>query len=168
MQSATWIADYFVPTKVPQLFEQTRHFDDEFDLVDLLRFLDGEYRLSVILNTNHLGHFAQEVVEESRKLSRVMELSPKLCLLSSDGSHEFWSMIRDSLRREALIVFGSFEPLTQEWLTHIADLLISPSMLNELLIGSTEPLRAELLEQAAFVLFERDHHGLLSLLARAH
>ena len=167
LQSATWVADYFAPTKVPQLFHQVKAFDDrEFDLADLLQLLDGEYRLTAVLNTAHIGHFALEVIEDWRKLSRVMELSPKLCLLTSDGSHEFWSMIRDSLRREALIVFGSFEPLKNEWLEHVADLLRSPTTLSEILSGSTDALRSELLDQAAFVLFEQDKSGQLGLLAR--
>ena len=167
LQSATWVADYFAPTKVPQLFHQVKAFDDrEFDLADLLQLLDGEYRLTAVLNTAHSGHFALEVIEDWRKLSRVMDLSPKLCLLTSDGSHEFWSMIRDSLRREALIVFGSFEPLKNEWLEHVADLLRSPTTLSELLSGSTEALRNELLDQAAFILFEQDRRGQLGLLAR--
>lgn len=167
LQSSTWVADYFEPTKVPQLFQQVEDLAArDIDLVDLLQMLDSEYRLTVVVNTKLLDTAAMKVIDNWRKLSRVMDLSPKLCLLTSDGSDQFWSLIHDSLRHEAIIVFGSYEPLKTAWLQHVADLLLSPTALNELLIGSTESLRAELLDQAAFVMFEQDRLGRLVLLAR--
>ena len=167
LQSQTWIADFFEPTQVPQLFQQVQNVADrETDLVDLLQMLDSEFRLTVVVNTKLLDTTALQVIDDWRKLSRVMDLSPKLSLLTSDGSDQFWSLIQNSIRREALIVFGSYEPLKHAWLQHVADLLLSPTALSELLKGSTESLRAELLDQAAFVLLEQDKSGRLVLLAR--
>ncbi len=167
LRAATWVNDFFAPTKVPQLFHETKNFADrDMDLIDLLQTLDEQYRLSVMLNVSQLGGFAVEVLESWRSLSRVLELSPKLCLLTSDGSSEFWTLVRNSLRREAVIVFGSHEPLQKEWLHRVLDLLLSPTTLSDFLNTSTEHLRNELLDQADFILFEQDANGRLALLAR--
>ena len=167
LQSETWVGDFFVPTKVPQLFHEGKKFvDGDMNLIDLLQTLDDRYRLSVVLNVPQLGRLASEVLENWRSLSRVLELSPKLCLLTSDGSSEFWTLIRNSLQRDAVIVFGSLEPLQNAWLHNVLELLLSPATLNELLSASTEHLRNEMLSQADFILFEQDPSGRLALLTR--
>lgn len=167
LQAATWVGNFFVPTRVPQVFQEASDFADrDIGLIGLLQTLDEEYRLSVVLNVSQLGPVASEVLESWRSLSRVLELSTKLCLLTSDGSTEFWTLIRNSKQREAIIVFGSYEPLQKEWLHSVRDLLISPTTLNELLLASTQPLRDELLSQADLILFEQNPAGRLALLAR--
>ncbi len=107
---ASWCREHFMPTNVPQLFHGSQLFvDGQRDLVELLQTLDDEYRISAVLNVSHLGRFALQVVEDWRRMSRVLSLSDKLCLLSSDGSDEFWTLIRNAQRRDALVVFGSLE-----------------------------------------------------------
>jgi pSer/pThr/pTyr-binding forkhead associated (FHA) protein len=164
---SSWWLEYFSPTKVSRVFRETEDVGNhELDLASLLQALDIKFRISIVLNVSQLGRIALEVVDQWRKLSRVLELSPKLCLLTSDGSDEFWTLVRNSLRHEALIVFGSHAPLEFGWLQHLSDLLWSPTTLNELLNRSTQRLRDELLEQSEFVIFEQDSSGKLGLLVR--
>jgi pSer/pThr/pTyr-binding forkhead associated (FHA) protein len=167
LQSSAWWLDYFAPTKVPHVFHEAVDFENRvMDLAGLLQMLDTEFRISAVLNVEQLGRFALEVIDEWHQLSRVLDVSSKLCLISSDGSAEFWTLVRNTMRREAVIVFGSHAPLKLEWLQHMSDLLQSPTILNELLSSSTEYLRDELLEQAEFVVFEQDASGALGLLVR--
>ena len=167
LQSPSWWLEHFSPTKIPRVFRETDHFGDhEIELAGLLQALDTKFRISIVLNVLQLGRFALEVIDQWRQLSRVLELTPKLCMLSSDGSAEFWTLVRNSQRCEALIVFGSHTPLEFQWLQHLRDLLLSPTILNELLNSSTEHLRSELLEQSEFVIFEQDSTGRLGLLVR--
>ena len=167
LQSDSWWLDFFATTKVPHVFQEAADFEShEIDLAGLLQMLDTKFRISIVLNLAQLGRFALEVIDEWRQLSRVLDVSSKLCLITSDDSAEFWTLVRNSLRRDAIIVFGSQAPLKLEWLQHMSDWLGSPTTLSELLKSSDEHMRNELLEQSEFIVFEQDSSGKLGLLVR--
>ncbi len=164
-QAEHWLATYFSPSPVPNLYWEATDFRSlGLDLPSLLQRFAVTSELSFVINRTQLGKFELNALEEWIAKNRVETLSTTHYLLESDGSEEVWDFLSGSLYRDAVICIGSKGTLQREWIRSDIELFRYPSLLAGLLQTSTPALRERLLQQVEFLIFERDRSGKLCLL----
>lgn len=166
-QKAPWWCEHnFHATDVPGLLQQDADHSKRSLLPELVRRLESDYMLSVILDVERLGRFGKQQVGTMVEHGVVSWHSATVCSVLNNRSRDFQRMLESATTQDALILLGASRDLDPEWIGQIAAVASRPSQLAKLLCQPSSELSKRLLDTAEFVLFERDRSAALNLLVR--
>ncbi len=162
----TWWIPYFKPSKTPGILDQTAYFVQKHcDLVDVIKRMPKDLHVASIVNHSQLDPSTGPFLMGLSHANNLSHLSRTLCLIRNDKSDDYWSIVRASVRRDAIVCIAASTPIETSWATELLDCLSFPSLLAGLLHNANEQPRTmqRLLKNLTCVIYEKNRQGELCL-----
>lgn len=167
LASGGWWADFgFSLSDQPFVFEQTEEPNPESLMSDIVRRLQAEYSITAMVNVEHLGRFAKQLIGSLVEDSPVTWQSTNICSITNNRSREFRQLVDSARGQDAVILLGAKTALEQNWISNIASMVKRPSLLAELVRDPKSGVVRHMLATLDFVLFESEGSRHLNLLQR--
>ncbi len=168
LSNNSWWSEYgFQASGIPNLLQEVSERSDKKSLLpDLIKRLEPDFTLMVIINVERLGRFGRQLLGTMVERGSVTWHTPSVCSIVDDGSREFMRTIEGALTQDALILFGGKTPPSTAWIEEIVADFSKPPTLTKLLREPSANVRYKLFSSVDFAVYEHDRHGRLSLLLR--
>jgi pSer/pThr/pTyr-binding forkhead associated (FHA) protein len=160
-----WWKNYFGPSSVVGVFEQTAIFDGpDGNLAGLALTFAKVLKTIAIVNQSQLTPAGVKFLQRLYDAGMVETVSWSLCFVKMDGYSLVTQLINHCEQQDAMVVLGSPFRLGLAELKPYANSLSYPSMFSQHVLDHDASLRKTLLKNDIFALFEPNRDWKTSLL----